>query len=93
MSHTFSKPNSTNCHLSFVILSLEERPESGVKIQKTSSAVTMTDDSYSKPIFIPIMQTKTAHPRHSEQKTLLSARENTVLHPVNQRIIFINTIL
>ena len=58
MSHTFSKPNSTNCHLSFVILSLEERPESGVKIQKTSSAVTMTDDSYSKPIFIPIMQTK-----------------------------------
>ena len=53
----------------------------------------MTDDSYSKPIFIPIMQTKTVHPRHSEQKTLLSARENTVLHPVNQRIIFINTIL
>ena len=26
-------------------------------------------------------------------KTLLPARENTVLYPVNQRIIFINTIL
>ena len=53
----------------------------------------MTDDSYSKPIFIPIMQIKAAHPRHSEQKTLLPARENTVLPSVNQRIVFINTIL